>query len=68
MIPLAELVQVVVTLIVAGLIMWLLIWLIDYCGIPDPFNKVAKVVVAIVAVLVVISCLLSLVNGQPMFR
>lgn len=68
MIPLQGLLSVVITLIVAGLIMWLLIWLIEYCGIPEPFNKIAKVVVAIVAVLVVIGALMSLVGGQPLFR
>lgn len=65
MIPLAGLVSVVVTLIVAGLIFWLLNWLIGYCGVPEPFNKIAKVILAIFAVLVVIGVLLSLVGGQP---
>lgn len=68
MISLSAAVHVVVTLIVAGLVMWLLLWLIDFVGLPEPFNKVAKVIVAVVAVLVVIGVLLSLVGGQPIFR
>ncbi len=68
MISLGSAVSVIVTLIVAGLIFWLLLWLIDYCGIPDPFNKVAKIILAILAVLVIIGILLSLVNGQALFR
>ena len=68
MIPLNGMVQLVITLIVAGLIFWLLWWLIQYCGIPEPFNKVARVILAILAVLVIIGVLLSLVNGQPLFR
>lgn len=68
MISLSSLVSLVITIIVAGLIFWLLIWLIDYCGIPEPFNKFAKIVVAIFAVLVIIGILLSLVNGTPLFR
>jgi len=67
-IPLNGMVQLVITLIVAGLIFWLLWWLIQYCGIPEPFNKVARVILAILAVLVIIGVLLSLVNGQPLFR
>jgi hypothetical protein len=68
MISLQSLVTVVVYLIVAGLIMWLLWWLIDYVGLPEPFNKVARVIMAIVAVLVIIGILLSLVGGTPVFR
>ncbi len=65
MISLASLVSVVIYLIVAGLIFWLLIWLIGYCGIPEPFNKIARIILAVVAVLVIISILLSLA-GHPL--
>lgn len=68
MISLSAAVSVIITLIVAGLIFWLLWWLIGYCGIPEPFNKVARVILAILAVIVIIGILLSLVNGQPLFR
>ena len=68
MIPLAGLVSVVIYVIVAGLIFGLLWWLIQYCGIPEPFNKVARVILMVVAVLFLIGLLLSLVNGQPLFR
>jgi hypothetical protein len=68
MLSLTALVSVVVYLIVAGLIFWLLWWLINYVGLPEPFRKVASVILAILAVLVVIGILLSLVNGTPIFR
>jgi hypothetical protein len=68
MIDLGSLVSVVIYLIVAGLILWLLYWLIAYVGLPEPFAKVAYVVLAIVAVLIVIGILLSLISGQPLFR
>lgn len=61
------LVQAIIYLIVFGLIFWLLWWLIQYCAIPEPFNKVARVVVAIFAVIVVIGVLLS-VAGHPIVR
>lgn len=68
MISLSAAVSVVLYLIVAGLVFWLLFWLVDYCGIPEPFNKVAKIILAILAVLVIIGILISIVNGQPLFR
>jgi hypothetical protein len=68
MISLGAVVTLVLYLIVAGLIFWLLWWLIDYCAVPEPFNKIARIVLAVLAVLVVISLLLSLVGGVPLIR
>jgi hypothetical protein len=68
MLSLSALVTVIIYLIVAGLIFWLLWWLVGYVGLPEPFRKVANVVLAIAAVLVIIGVLLSLVGGQPIFR
>lgn len=67
MISISELVRAVILLIIGGVIVSLLWWLIDYVGIPQPFHKVAKVIIAVVAVLIVIGVLLSLV-GYPMIR
>ncbi len=67
MIGIESLVSIVVYLIVVGLVLWLLHWLIGYCGIPEPFNKVARVILAVVAVLLIISLLLSLI-GRPLVR
>lgn len=60
-----SLVNVLIWLVVAGVVWWLLNWLIDYIGLPQPFHKVAKVILAIVAVLIVINALLSL-TGHPL--
>ncbi len=65
MLSLGTLVAVVLYLIVTGLIVWLLLWLIGYCGLPEPFNKIARIVVVVFAVLVIIGVLLSLVGGVP---
>ena len=67
MISISGAVSIVITLIIAGVIFGLLWWLIGYCGLPEPFNKVARVILAIIAVLVVIGVLLQLVGGQPIF-
>jgi len=67
MISLSGVVTVVVYVVVAGLVFWLLWWLVNYIAPPEPFRKVANVVLAIAGVLVLIGILLSLV-GQPLFR
>jgi hypothetical protein len=54
----------VIWLIIGGLVFGLLNWLIDYCEIQPPFNKIAKVVAAIGAVIMIINALFSLA-GKP---
>ncbi len=68
MISLSAAVSVLIYIVVAGLVFWLLWWLVGYVGLPEPFNKVARVLLAVLAVFVCIFILLSLVNGQPVFR
>ncbi len=68
MIPLGALVSLILYVIVGGLVFYLLWWLVGYVGLPEPFNKVARVIIAVVAVVFLIMLLLSLVNGQPVFR
>lgn len=68
MISLSAAVQTIIYLIVAGLIFWLLWWLVNYVSPPEPFRKIANVILAIFAVLVVIAILLSLAGGGPIFR
>lgn len=68
MISLSAAVTVFVYIIVAGLVFYLLLWLVNYIGLPEPFNKAARIVLVILAVLVLIGILLSIVGGQPIFR
>jgi len=60
-----SLIMAVVGLIILGLIVGLLWWLIDYVGLPEPINKIARVVIAIFVVLILINFLLSII-GQPL--
>ena len=62
------LVSLMVTLIVAGLIFWLLLWLIGFAGLPEPFAKVAKIILAVVAVIFIINLLLGMTSSGPIFR
>jgi len=56
--------SLIIQIVVIGLIFWLLNWLIDYIKLGEPFNKIAKVVLAVVAVVFLINALLYLV-GKP---
>lgn len=61
------LLSLLVTVIVAGLIFWLLWWLIGVVGLPEPFNKIAIVIIALVAVVFLIDVLMGMA-GTPLFR
>lgn len=63
----AALVYLVIYMIVTGLILWLLIYLIDAIPLPEPFNKVARVIILVVGVLIVILLLLQFVGGPAGF-
>lgn len=60
-------IQSLLYLIVIGVVFGLLWWLIGYCSLPAPFDKVARVVLAIAAVIILINILLGMV-GHPLFR
>lgn len=58
----SQILSLVVTIIVVGLIYWLLIWLIGAVGLTEPFNKVARVILMVLAVFFLINALLQLVG------
>ncbi len=63
---LAGLVELVIYLIVVGAILALLIWLIGYAGVPEPFAKIARIIIMVFAVLLAINILLGFA-GTPIF-
>jgi len=62
------LIYLIVYLIVLGLIFWLLNYLIDAVPLQDPFRRIAKIALMVVAVLIVIFLLLGLVGEGPGLR
>lgn len=56
----------VIYLVIVGLIFWCIWWFLGYVGVPEPFNKVIRVVIGLVALIIVINLLLGLI-GSPMF-
>lgn len=67
MISISGAVTFVIYIVVAGLVFYLLFWLLNYIAPPEPFMKVGKVILAVLAVLVCIGILLSLIGGTPVF-
>jgi ABC-type multidrug transport system permease subunit len=55
--------SLILNLIFAALIFYLVIWAIGYIGIPEPFAKVIKVILVVVAVIFLVEMLLPFVNG-----
>jgi hypothetical protein len=68
MVAMSELVNIIIYLLIVGGIVWLLWWLVAFIGLPEPFNKIARVLIAVVAVLACINLLLSLGGGTPLVR
>lgn len=57
-----SLIRFIIVIIVLGLIFYLLKWAIDNVGLPEPFHKVAMVCLIVVAVLILLSLLLSVLG------
>ena len=56
-----------VQLLVAGVIFYLLVWLISWIGVPAPFDKVIKVILGLVVVIFLINLLLGLSGSGHQF-
>jgi len=67
MIDASSLIGILIYIIIIGCVFGLLWWLVGYIGLPEPFNKVARVVLAVIAVLFLISILLSFI-GHPVLK
>lgn len=56
-----------VQLVIVGLIFWLLYWFLGQVALPEPFAKVARVLLALAVVVFLINVLMSL-SGHPLIR
>lgn len=63
---LSGLLELIIYIAIVGLIFWCIWWFLGYVGVPEPFNKVIRVVLGLVALIIVVNLLLGLV-GSPMF-
>jgi hypothetical protein len=61
------LLNLVVELVIAGLVFWLLLWFIGWVGLPEPFLKVAKVILGLVVLIFLINVLMGF-SGHPLIH
>lgn len=61
-------IETVIYLVIIGLIFWVIWWALGQFAIPEPFNKVARVIVVLLAVVVVLNILLGLLGSPPSFK
>lgn len=60
----SPLINTFIWLIVIGLIFWVLWWALGAIGVPEPFNKVLRVILIVAAVIILINFLLGIL-GSP---
>jgi hypothetical protein len=56
----AALLSVFIWIVVVAVIFYLLWWLLGYIALPEPFNKILRVVLALIAVVFLINQLLKI--------
>lgn len=56
-----------IQLVIAGLVFWVILWGINYIGIPEPFAKVVKVVLVLAVVVFLVNLLMGL-GGHALFE
>lgn len=65
MIDSSGLISLVVWIIIIGLVFYVLWWGLGQIALPEPFDKIARVLIVVVAVLLLINALLGLVGNAP---
>lgn len=63
----SALLSLLVTVVIVGLIFWLVWWFVDYVGLPQPFDKVVRVILGLVVLIYLINILMR-ISGTPLFR
>lgn len=56
------LVNLVITLIVVGLVYWVLDWALGRIALPEPFSKIARVILILAVAVFIVNALLSLIG------
>lgn len=56
--------RIFIYIIVAGLIFWICHWFLNQIALPEPFGWLARIVLAIAALIVVVRALLNVSEGK----
>lgn len=59
------LLQLLIWLVVVGMLCWLCLWFIGWVGLPEPFAKIAKVVIGLVMFILLAYLLLGMLGPMP---
>jgi Zn-dependent protease with chaperone function len=55
-----DLITLLIYIIVLGLVFYILWWLLGKVGLPEPFNKIATMILALICVLVLLNLLFGI--------
>lgn len=61
-----SLVALLIYLLVIGVVIWLALYIISVIPLPEPFGRVARVVIVVIGCLILIMLLLGMVDGVRM--
>lgn len=59
------LIDAFIWILLIGLVFYLLYWLLGKAGLPEPWNKVALFILAVVAVIILIRIILKVAGNPP---
>ena len=62
------LIALLIQIVIVGLVCYLLWWLIGFIGLPEPFNKIARAIIAVVAVIFLLYLLMGISGGALRLR
>lgn len=57
--------NILVTLLIVAVVIGLIWWVCDYLPVPEPLNKMVKIISMVVGVIIVIYALLGLIGAAP---
>lgn len=59
-----DLVSLLVTILVIGLVLWLLLYVVERLPLPAPFSQVARIIIIVIGIIMLIRVLMT-VAGVP---
>jgi len=60
-----SIIALLISLVIWGLIFWLLWWGLSKVGLPEPFNKVATILLVLATIVVIIGLLMGSIQPFP---
>ena len=64
----SALINLIIYLLVLGILYWLVIYVLDTIPIPDPPNRIIKIALMVLVVLIAVILLLDIVGGGTGFN